>query len=87
MRRIDTSPAGRLPSGNTPLRTRMLDHGLIQGNALSHRQPKDNSLERRTMSPNKLNATKKPFISPKLTNDRSIGGNIRRAECVNHPDR
>lgn len=75
MRRPDASPSGRMRSGNTPLRGR---HDTIpQPNILTQRP---HVVDTRTLSPNKLNATKKPLISPKLTNDRNFAHHHRSSK-------
>jgi hypothetical protein len=75
MRRVDASPLGR--TRNTPVRNRAPESAVVQPNILTHRP----HVDQRTLSPNKLNATKKPLISPKLTRK------LIQQECVNHPER
>lgn len=82
MRRLDSSPCSRVPTGNTPLRGRNTDIGSPHV-PQTNRNHKELALDTRTLSPNKLTATKKPLISPKLNhNYRS-----RKHECVTHVDR
>lgn len=73
----------RIPTGNTPLRTR--HESAVTPNILTHKPHRDNSLEARTMSPNKLNATKKPMISPRGY-DKQFGSK-KKGMCNNHSDR
>lgn len=92
MRRVEASPARRVPTGGTPTRTRH-ESAVVPPNILIQKPHKDSSLERgqvdgRTLSPNKLQATKKPVISPRVA-AVVVGSNhqSKRWVCSNHQDR
>ena len=93
MRRVEAAPSARIPTSGTPTRTRH-ESAIVPPNILTHRPHKESSLEPklvdgRSLSPNKLQATKKPMISPKTT--VTTGGQNhfrnRKVACPNHHDR